>query len=242
VTVTEQTQHSHAMCEDQAVEPTQPVIIGFLIFSILGLFIWAVGVFIVVAGNKSVGFSAMSASYFALFFCVVCALVPLAHISGAMSSTAFWWTCLTTIYGWSIIIVSLRQADDSNCGNDATQNYACHSLVASVAGAAILLFVLTFLCGALWFFYLLHDHSHEHNKAVMRDPFKGGPTTSSVTASPVHNRPEVAPASYTGNPTYGTTTYGTTTTYVGNPSAMQTQTALDVDRHRTAAVRNSEMA
>lgn len=238
VTVTNDHQHDHAMCEEHGIEPSQPVVLGLLSFSLLGLFLWALGVFIVVAGNKSAGFSYMPVSFFALFFCVVCALAPLAHTSRFMGSIAFWWTVWTTIFGWSLIILALRQANNFDCGD-----YACRSTILSIAGAAILLFTLTLLSAALFFYYLFQDHAHEHNKTAMRDPNKGvvassavSPMTASSTqymgvptsASPPTQYNTTQQQQYHPNTQYNSgAQYNSGTQY--NSGVPQRQTVVDID-------------
>jgi len=175
-----------------------PVIYGLFILSLIGLFIWAIGVFIMAAGNSSegAGFSSMPASFFALFFALVCALVPLAHRSSMAASITFWWTFLTFIYGWSLIIVALRVAHDADCST-----WDCRSNITSISGAAILVFSLTLLAIALFFFHMFQTNVDHPQTAVYSAPMS---SHTGVTHTET-------PAQHTGGYVDRTTTPGDTT-------------------------------
>jgi len=201
---TTQDQHDHAVCERVGVQPM--AIIGLLSLCLVGLFIWALGVFIVVAGNAGLGFSLVPFIYFPLFFALVCALVPFAHTSRLMASIAFWWTVLTCIFGWSLIIEALRQANDADC-----DSWDCRSTILSIAGAAILLFALTLLCMALFFYNVYKSMLHE-DQVVGVHTQSNAPTGVVTTGA---QRPEAANVYLAGTGPL--------------PSTQQKQTSVDIE-------------
>jgi len=128
--------------------------LGLLTLALVGFVLWMIGVFINAAGDKGPGYSDVSSVLFALFFCVVAGLVAVAHTSTLMASLAFYWTCLTAVYGWALIIQSLRSATNTDCTTWADNDWSCRSVQASIAGAAITVFAISLLACTLFWYHL----------------------------------------------------------------------------------------
>jgi hypothetical protein len=162
--------------------------IGLLGLAVIGLVLWMIGVFINAAGDKGTGYSDIFGIFYVLFFCVVSGLVPVAHTSTLMASITFQWTCLTAVYGWALIIQSLRLAANTDCTTWADDDWSCRSVQTSIAGAAITVFCVSILAATL-FWYHLSPMMRKHGAT---GPNLGVQPPSRVHYEPAASSPEVA--------------------------------------------------